>query len=454
MVLMSPLNRFIQRLRTVIDQRMPGRDLSSFLADPAWLTRLPLGLRAVLQAVWAALISGLVVQLVVLVGWLAGAAGNGSGWAAFAFGLDLWLFIQGVPLRIAGETVSLVPWLLVVVPLAGLSWPARRLVAELPPTAGDDRPVAGMRRDVAFTFCPFVGGYALTAVLVALIASSEATSSVPLLAPFGPAVLAAGTYLRALRAHLGTRARSAFPRLAWHWNVDVPACARVCLRPALVGTGVLFGAGAVLVLGMVVAGFPRISVIASYVDPGAVGGVLLALLQFGYLPAGAAWAVGFFAGPGFSAGQDTLVSWGNAQLGPLPLIPVLGALPDPGELPQWTYGTAAIPVLAGALVAWLSLRTWLRAQEEPAARTVRMLSAVAVISAVLTGVLTAVACALCSGSLGGQRLAHVGVNPFLTGGALVAELLLGAVLALAVTLLSRARITRAGAAAQPVSQHR
>lgn len=416
-------------------------------SDEGWLTDLPPGARALVEAGWAALVSSLVVVVVVLVGWLAGAAGSGSGWAALLFGFDMWLFIQGVPLRVNGETVSLIPWLFALLPLASLMWAARRLVPLLGQAPGDERTRAGVRRDVAVVGGAFVGGYTAIAVLVALIARTEAVSSSVLLSPFGPVALAALAFVWALRRAFGRRTLDLFPRLAWHWRVDVPAWLRAIVRPALAGVVALLAAGAVMALAMVAVNLDRVGVVNSYVDPGVVGGTLFTLGQAAYLPTAASWAVGFMSGPGFSIGEGTLVSWGSAQIGPLPLVPVLGALPDPGDLPAWTYGTVAVPVLVGAVVAWRSLRavSVLRSDgdAEPAEqRGWRSRVVVAASAPAITGVATALACSLAGGSLGGQRLEHVGVSAFVVCAALVLELLLGAAAALGVAQLTRARITR------------
>ena len=425
--------------------------------DEGWLTDFPPAPRALVEAGWAAAVSSVAVVVVVLVGWLAGAAGSGSGWAAVAFGFDMWLFIQGVPLRVNGESVSLIPWLFAILPAAALMWAARRVVPLLDPSVADTRTRAGMRRDVAAVGGAFVGGYAAIALVVALIARTQEWSSSVLLAPFGPAALAVLAFVWALRARFGAQALELFPRLVWHWRVDVPEWFRRIIRPALTGAAVLVAVGGAAVLAMVVLNLDRVAVVNSYVDPGVVGGTLFTLGQAAYLPSAATWAVGFMSGPGFSIGEGTLVSWGTAEIGPLPLIPMLGALPDPGDLPAWTYATVLVPVVVGAGVAWWSLRRVPQqssGQSDDAGADAagwRPRATVAAAGPALTGIVTAVLCAFAGGSLGGQRLDHVGVNSFVVGAALVLELLLGAVLALGISQLTRARLTRVPEPAEPTT---
>lgn len=410
--------------------------------EDGWLTELPPGPRALVEAGWAALVSSIVVVVGVLIGWLAGAAGSGSGWAALLFGFDMWLFIQGVPLRVNGETISLIPWLFAVLPLASLAWASLRVVPLLEHSPSDDRTRAGTRRDVAIVGGAFVGGYALIATLLALVARTGAVASTVWFAPFGPAALAALAFTWALRRRFGADTLDLFPRLAWHWRVDVPEAVRRVVRPALAGVVALFAVGLVMAVAMIAVNLDRIGVVNSYVDPGIVGGSLFTLGQAAYLPTAASWAVGFMSGPGFSIGEGTLVSWGSAQIGPLPLVPVLGALPDPGDLPAWTFLTVLVPVLVGAVVAWRSLRLAPAEVAEGDRPGWRSKVITAASAPAITGVVTALLCAMAGGSLGGQRLAHVGVNGFVVGAALVLELLLGAAIALGISQLTKARLTK------------
>ncbi len=458
MVVMSSLrdfspDRLIARLPKV------GAGAAGASHDPGggWVAEMPPAPRALLEAAWAALASSITVVVVALVGWLAGASGSGSGWVAVMFGFDMWLFIQGVPLRVNGETVSLIPWLFALLPLGSLLWAARRLSPLLPRQQPDDRTRIGTRRDVAIVGGTFVGGYTVIAMLVALIARTEAISSSLVWAPIGPAALASLAFVWALRRRFGAGTLELFPRLAWHWRVDVPEWLRTVVRPALIGVVVLFTVGAAMTVAMIAVNLDRIGVVNSYVDPGIVGGGLFTLGQAAYLPTMATWAVGFMSGPGFSIGEGTLVSWGSAQIGPLPLVPVLGALPDPGVLPTWTYATVLVPIVVGAGVAWWGLRRVSaldrRTREDGAPRLDGWRSRIVVAASApaITGIVTALTCALAGGALGGQRLAHVGVNSFVVGAALMLELLLGAAVALGLSQLTRARLTKVPQS-EPVSR--
>jgi hypothetical protein len=170
----------------------------------------------------------------------------------------------------------------------------------------------------------------------------------------------------------------------------------------LIGVGAVVAGVAVLMRGgEVVALFE-----ASHVD--VVGAIVLALAQLAYLPTLVVWALSFVAGPGFALGAGTAVSPAGTQLGVLPGIPVLGAVPESSS--TWLLLLALLPVAVGVMTGWM-LRSRLAATVSPAVRddggfAPRLVLAVAV--SVLTGGVAALLAVLTSGSIGPGRLSEVG----------------------------------------------
>lgn len=70
------------------------------------------------------------------------------------------------------------------------------------------------------------------------------------------------------------------------------------------------------------------------------------------LPHAVLFAGAFVLGPGFAVGAGTVVAPSGVVLGPLPLFPVLSALPEPG-VPHsaWGFAVFAAAVLAAVVVA-------------------------------------------------------------------------------------------------------
>jgi hypothetical protein len=131
--------------------------------------------------------------------------------------------------------------------------------------------------------------------------------------------------------------------------------------------------------------------------------------------------VSFLAGPGFAVGAGSLVTPGASQLGLLPLVPVLGAVPPPGPMPAPLGAVLVLPVLAGALAGWTLAR---RSTGSLVEAVCDALTAAAVAALGLTVLL-----AVSGGSAGPGALATVGPSPWRAGLVLAGELAAGAAVA-------------------------
>ncbi|MFJ6653055.1 DUF6350 family protein [Microbacterium sp. NPDC091313] len=210
--------------------------------------------------------------------------------------------------------------------------------------------------------------------------------------------------------------------------------------PGLVvrGTGVaLAGLLAVGALVVAVAVFARGAQVVALFQAGnvdLVGFVVLALGQLAYLPTLVVWGLSFAAGPGFALGADTAVSPSGTQLGVVPGVPVLGAIPD--STTGWLLLLVLLPVAVGALTGWVvrsRFAAW-HPQHEPVGPRVASLAGIAV----LTGAVAALLAVAARGSIGPGRLADVGPQPGPLAAAVGLEVLVGA----AILLLSPRRGAR------------
>lgn len=248
----------------------------------------------------------------------------------------------------------------------------------------------------------------------------------------------------------------------------------------LIGLGALmFTVSLVLRGGEVIALFQ-----AANVD--LLGATVVMLAQLAYLPTLAIWGMAFVAGPGFAVGAGTAVSPAGTQLGVIPGIPVLGALPE--STTPWLLLLVLLPIALGAFAGWVARSRLVASpadveperQREPiewddapeAARSSALtallagvdetradasdgiaedvvavdehaepIGARAVIAvgiAALSAAGAAVLSTLASGSIGPGRLAEVGPQPGPVALAVGVEVLVGA----AILLLSPRRITQ------------
>ena len=142
------------------------------------------------------------------------------------------------------------------------------------------------------------------------------------------------------------------------------------LRPGVEGAAALLGVGVLVCVGFVVLRFGNVSTLQGELAPGVVGGVVLALAQLLVLPNLGLWAVSFLAGTGFSVVEGASATWTGSRTSLLPMVPVFGALPEPGAFPGWLPAVVLVPVAVGAFVGWRALRSVARLSTERTKLTV------------------------------------------------------------------------------------
>ncbi|WP_353807307.1 cell division protein PerM [Agromyces sp. SYSU T00194] len=290
-------------------------------------------------------------------------------------------------------------------------------------------------------------GHSVSGILTAALATGAvggllaATASIPGLTPSAvqsvavPALLvvaggAVGAGIEATR--LGARATDATAgRLrAWLAGFD-PAwrdAARFSLRAGAAAAVGVVGAGALAVAAALVVDYATVVGLWQSLRADVPGGIVLALGQLALLPNLVAWASSWILGPGFALGAGTSVSPGGTLLGPVPGLPVLGAIPklDPGL----GYLALLVPVLLGfaagfavrrSVDARRSRRAAGRPEQRPARRSPAwswtLLVGEGLAAGVVAGVLLAVLAWWSGGAAGPGRLAEVGPDWWVAGGA-------------------------------------
>ena len=372
----------------------------------------------VLAGLRAALVAGLLGLLVVIVPVLALWAVDdraGAGLAdAVRTGAQLWLVAHGASLEVPGGAYGLTPLGLLAVP-GWLLLRAGRAPGSGAPGSGSpdpDRPdPRGLLLHVAAVGVP----YATLTGTVALLSASDAVAATPVSAVLSPMLLAGAAVAVGGRSRLHT----------------APAALLGLVRPVLVATVWLVGAGALLVGASLAVHLPRAAELAGSSEPGVVGGLGLLLAGLALVPNAVLWGASWLAGPGFAVGAGTAVGPFGHELGPVPALPLLAALPG-GGLPGWIgVLVLAVPVTAGLLAGLLVHRT------EPDASATRTACRSALVGAV-TGAVWAVLAWGSGGPVGGERLAQVGPDPGSVGVALALSVGAGAVVCASV-LRYRAR---------------
>ncbi len=183
------------------------------------------------------------------------------------------------------------------------------------------------------------------------------------------------------------------------------------LRGGLAAVAALVAVSAVLLAVMLVVNYAQVIALYEGIHAEVLGGIAITLGQLAFLPNLVLWTAAWLVGPGFAIGAGSSVGPLGTSLGPLPAVPVLGALPT-GDLALGFLGLL-VPVVAGFLAAVAVRPAVLRGLGD------RPPLVPLVVTGVLIGVVGGLALGLLAwvsgGAAGPGRLAAVGPDAALVG---------------------------------------
>jgi len=367
---------------------------SALEGAPRWVS----GVLAALQAAVLSLLALVLPAIAAFVATAADPSNSGVSWfRAVRVGGSLWLAGHGVPLGVGGVGVTIVP--LGITALAVFTC------------------YASARRSGVPTLTAYlagIGGYVAMVLGVALVIGTSASG---LLRGLAGALLVAG-----IGMGTGLAARSDAPtarsvaRPLWS---RVPRVVRVGATAGTIVAGALVAVAAVVTALWVVAGLATIGDVVDGLGLDPIGGAVLAFGELAFAPNLVVWAIAWLAGPGFAVGAGTHFAPHEVLAGPMPAVPMLGALPS-NTLPGiWSFATPALLIALGALGGWYvhrrisGPRWW-----HPAVACV----ALAGFATLVVTLLVVVA----SGGIGPGRMAHVGASGLIVGLAVAWPVLVGA----------------------------
>jgi hypothetical protein len=354
--------------------------------------------------------------VLVMVMWISSPYPDSGPGGALHVAAGLWLLAHGTEL-VRADTLSgpvpmgVVPLLFVVLP-AWLVHRAARDASE--PDEGLPRPSA---RGAVFAV---TAGYLLVGAAVVGYAAGGPLAANLLSALFHlPAVTvpaaaagvwtASGRPLRPLPAWLPERVRMGLAR---------PRAA-VALRSAAAGALALLGGGALLVA--VSLAWHAEAAQDAFLHLANVwsGRVAVLLLGVALVPNAAVWGAAYGLGPGFALGTGataTPLAFTGAPA--MPHFPLLAAVPAEGRGTPLNWAAAVVPVVAGAVIAWFTVRTAApRHAEREEAWGCRETALTALLGAAGCAVLTTLLAAAAGGPLGSRALAEFGPVWWLAGAA-------------------------------------
>lgn len=378
---------------------------------------MPLWLQGVVELIVTALFSALAVFAAMSAVWATKGFGDMEFSSVAAMSAHLWLLIHGVPLDLAAAfgasagTMTLVPLGLSILPLLLCYRSGRRL--------------ARASYEGEFLI-PVLSGSVTYALISSAMYGWASPHPQPLqalnaaLVPLGIVVagLMWGGYreARSLSRMVGVDTAEQISQMS-QYSRWAGSYAWAVVRAAVVAFVALVGLGAVLLGIGILAGWSQIVATYQELHAGAVGDTAVTLLQLGFLPNLVIYAIAWSTGAGFSFGAGTSVGLTSSDAGTLPMLPILGAVPES----MGTFGLVGllVPLGAGAIAGWWFLREGEDHLDEWVSLKVPFRPLSALISAVVLGVMTGIMTSfgalwlgwISYGSLGIGRFTEVGAEP-------------------------------------------
>jgi hypothetical protein len=197
--------------------------------------------------------------------------------------------------------------------------------------------------------------------------------------------------------------------------LDLPGTVRSGVADALRG-GTAAAAGVMAIAGiatavLILANYATVIGLYEALQAGIMGGITLTLAQLALIPNLVIWAASWFVGPGIAVGVGTSVSPVGTSLGPVPGLPIFGALPH-GTLALGFLGLL-VPVLIGFGCGVVTRQRMQRAGLPDATLSVHVGTGLGV--GAVAGLLLGLLAWWSAGAMGPGRLAEVGPNPLLVG---------------------------------------
>lgn len=316
-----------------------------------------------------------------MLAWLVGSGGSSAG--ALRAGTIGWLVGHGSGLEVNGTQITATPLGLTLVLVLGLFATSRRFAR-------------GSAVDSVADVGTFAAVTAVTyAVVVAVMCVVARTTSVT---PGLVRAVLVGFAVALVASAAGSAQQSGV--LAGEWG-SLADGARAVISGALVGTASILVVAMAMVLVAIATDLSTMTRLWGGLDAGVFGGVVIALISVLALPNLVLWCVSVLLGPGFVLGTDTSVTINSAQLGQVPGLPVLAALPDPGALPSWAVVFALTPLLCGLAAGVVAVR---RISHGPWTYALAVGAGAGASAGLVVGLLVAAS----GGAIGPGRMAEVG----------------------------------------------
>ena len=359
--------------------------------------------RGVLGALSSLGIALAVVVVPALAAQVAGTASSATALDAILISLSVLILGHGggivLTTGVVDGAVTLTPFGLLILLMLLSALSMRRVGRALRPVRDDGVLRAGALRDVGSALGMYTLVYAIGLAVLASFGRSTDVSPVVTSAVVSGAMVALVGGLAGLLWSLRREPTQSVPGVRVLELLPTPYgdIARAALT-AVIG---LLWMGLAAITVMLLLSVPEQASLFDGLAPGIVGGLVLTLVQLALLPLLAVWALTVLLGGTVGVGTSTGISLGGAETGVLPALPILGALPGPGDFPEWTWALMVLPAVPVALGAVRLIRDLAEYERrEQIIGWVGYPLAVVVVALLLAG--------LSTGGIGDGRLVHLG----------------------------------------------
>ncbi len=362
---------------------------------------------------------GVAIPLVPLTILWAAQFGFAPDWAIFWRGAaDIWLIGHGVDV-----TFTLDPTTASALGVAGAGAPVKITIALLGfalltlllgVRAGERVAETGHRALGELTTLVVFGAASSVVTLTAVNGSARPSIWQGVLLP--TVVFAVGLFLGVLREGRERgqdAAGSSLRDRIDEWRPQVRVAVSGALRAGAASVAITTLVSAVAVALLIAVNYAQIIRLYEALHTEVVGGVALTAGELAFLPNLVIWAASWFVGPGFAIGAGSHVSPLGTALGPVPTIPLLGALPT-GEL-SFGFAGLLVPVVAGFLAGAAVRPLLVRALDAADAPHLPGLVVTALGGGVFGGVLLGLLAAVSAGAAGPGRFQQVGPDALAVG---------------------------------------
>lgn len=359
--------------------------------------------RGVLGALSSLGIALAVVVVPALAAQVAGTDSSATALDAILIGLSVLVLGHGggimVDTGVIAGPVTMTPFGLLILLLLLSALAMRRVGRALRPVRDDGVLRSGALRDAGSALGMYALVYAIGLAVLAGIGRSVDTSPVITSAVVSGLMVAVVGGVLGMLWSLRREPTDAVPGVR---VLDLlPAPYGDVVRAALLALTGLFGLGMAFVVVMLLFSVPAQSALFDGLAPGIAGGFVLTLIQLALLPLVAVWALTVLLGGTIGVGTSTGISLDGAETGVLPALPILGALPEPGDFPAALWLLLILPTIPVALGAVRLVRDVAHLERrEQITAWVAYPGAVIIACLLLAG--------LSTGGIGDGRLVHVG----------------------------------------------